>query len=319
MSMMEVHADALEVATAAYHEFLLYYRNDARLVYGFVEGREDPTFYRGIIDLMLDDQWTVKLIAGGNKSRVIQLARQMDWGRFSQRRVCFFIDKDLSDYLGEQLPSDQNIYVTDGYSIENSIVCQYTLERVLEEIFGFDGMLPAESDRIRANFQASFDAFTEIMLPVMAQVLLWMRGKEAPCLDNLRLKDWFLFRDGRIALRRDYRSNRSRLISAANWCGCQASKNKDVVATVRELLRSRKGAEVIRGKYVLWFFLESLRSCHEGAGRLCAKFKGRRPKEKVTIGMGNAMALLGNRARVPASLRNFIKRNYGAYIEGLAS
>ena len=319
MSMMEVHAEALEVANAAYHEFLMYYRNDARLVYGFVEGREDPTFYRGIIDLVLDEEWSVKLIAGGNRSRVIELARQMDWDRFSQRRVCFFIDRDLSDYLGEQLPSDQNIYVTDGYSIENSIVCHYTLERVLEEIFGFNGISPAESDRIREKFQASIETFTEAMIPVMAQVLLWMRGEAAPCLDNLRLKEWFSFRDGKVTLRRDYRSNRRRMISAANWCSCQALKNEDVVHAAGELLRSRSGAEVIRGKYMLWFFLETLRSCHEGAGQLCAKFKHRRPKEKVAIGMGNAMALFGNRVRVPASLRKFIQKNYCAYIEGLTS
>lgn len=319
MSMMKVHAEALEVANAAYHEFLLYYRNDVRLVYGFVEGKEDPTFYRGIIDLMLDDEWSIKLIAGGNKSRVIELACQMDWDRFSHRRVCFFIDRDLSDYLGEQIPSYQNIYVTDGYSIENSIVCDYTLERVLEEVFGFHGILPAERDQIRENFRASFETFTEAMIPIMAQILIWIRGKEAPCLDNLRLKEWFSFRDGKVTFRRDYRSNRRRLVSAANWCNCQVPKNDDVVATVAELLKNCSGAKVIRGKYVMWFFLETLRSCHEGAGRLCAKFQSRRPKEKVTIGMGNAMVLLGNRVRVPASLRVFIQNNYGAYIKGLAS
>ncbi|MCI0562242.1 MAG: DUF4435 domain-containing protein, partial [Nitrososphaera sp.] len=98
MTMLSIHADALEKNTV-YHEFLLYYKRAGNVVYGFVEGSQDPSFYRGIIDSFLPSGWHAKLFQAGSREKVVQTCLEMDWKRFDTRRVCFFVDRDLTAFL----------------------------------------------------------------------------------------------------------------------------------------------------------------------------------------------------------------------------
>lgn len=50
MTMLKIHEDALGSANNYYHEFLLYYKSDANIVYGIVEGKDDSMFYMGLIN-----------------------------------------------------------------------------------------------------------------------------------------------------------------------------------------------------------------------------------------------------------------------------
>lgn len=47
MTMLQIHAAALSGPAPTYHVFLGRYRKAAKCVYGFVEGKDDPSFYRG--------------------------------------------------------------------------------------------------------------------------------------------------------------------------------------------------------------------------------------------------------------------------------
>lgn len=317
MNMLEVHADALSRSNTAYHEFLLYYRNDAPLVYGFVEGRDDPVFYKGLIDQFLADGWSVKLIVAGDRKRVIELLGYMDWARFPQKRICFFVDRDLSDYLGESFPNFTNLYLTDGYSVENWVVNEATLDRTLEEVIGVQGTSPEEGGKIHAAFKASFDTFKSAMLPVMAQILLWRRANGSPCLDNIRLKEWFTFENGKLEPTNVYTTDSSRLESAAAWCKLTSSAEADVATTVTELLAKREAGLIIRGKYVLWFFVQCVLSIRDGIGHFCGKYKTKQPKMRIALGPENAIVVLANRVRAPRSLRDFVISNYVAYIQGI--
>lgn len=89
MSMLGVHAEALGGELTVYHEFLNRYKKTAMCVYGFVEGKDDPSFYRGAIEHMLPEKWTVALWSVGNKDKVIQLYAAFDWVRFPKKRVVF--------------------------------------------------------------------------------------------------------------------------------------------------------------------------------------------------------------------------------------
>ena len=119
MTMLQVHADALNSISAAYHEFLLRYKVSANIVYGILEGKEDPMFYRGLIERQLPEGWEVELVPAGCKDNVLRAVDAFDWTRFSPKRICFFVDRDLSDFISEVAVSRENVYVTDNYSIEN--------------------------------------------------------------------------------------------------------------------------------------------------------------------------------------------------------
>ena len=120
MSMVHVHDDALASKVESYHEFLTRYSKTAKVVYGFVEGKDDLSYYQGFVDQILPDDWEVELWPAGNKNRVYGIYKDLDWRRFPKKRVCFFVDRDLSDLIPEKLVTDINIYVTDDYSIVSS-------------------------------------------------------------------------------------------------------------------------------------------------------------------------------------------------------
>jgi len=71
--MLDIHAAALASGNIPYHEFLLCYKSTEQIVYGIVEGRQDPCFYRGIIENMLPDGWDVRLIKAGSKAKVLRV------------------------------------------------------------------------------------------------------------------------------------------------------------------------------------------------------------------------------------------------------
>lgn len=198
--MLQVHADALNSVSAAYHEFLLRYKASSNTVYGIVEGKEDPMFYRGLIEGQLSEGWEVELIPAGCKENVLRAADSFDWTRFSPNRICFFVDRDLSDFISEGATSGENVYVTDNYSIESDAVNLGVLKRLLTEVLNIGDLRPAESEVIEQRFSSSLDFFQESMVPVMAQILLWRREGKSPCLNDIRPKDFFIFVDGNVCV-----------------------------------------------------------------------------------------------------------------------
>jgi hypothetical protein len=312
MDMLNIHTKALDGHHIAYHELLLYYTAEEKLVYGLVEGRDDPCFYRGIIDRMLPAGWNVKLICAGNKDKVLRVLSDMDWERFPRRRVCFFVDRDLSDFVAEPHPTDANLYVTDKYSIESEIVCELTFERTLEEVLGLNGHTPHESRTVRALFHTNLGNFCDAIAPIMAQAILWRRAKTRACLDNIKLGGLFLFDGGRIALKPQFSSSKSRIQYAAIAVDAPAASENDIAAAESEF-RSRDGlSRFTRGKYLVWFFVQLAKHIHQESPKLFSKYKSP-PKARIELGALNALAFAAPRARCPESLNVFFDRTFVDY------
>jgi hypothetical protein len=318
MEMLEIHQAALASGNIPYHEFLLCYKSGNKIVYGIVEGRQDPCFYRGLIESILPNGWEVRLIKAGSKKKVQRVFVDIDWTRFAKKRVCFFVDRDLSDFLGGEKHFGENLYVTDKYSIDSEIVNPKTFERTLEEVYGVADMTPAESDAIRKLFDENLSSFSEEMCSVMAQIILWRRAGADVCLDNIEPKDFFTFNAGRIELKPAYKAAHSRIQHAANAVKTPQSNANDI-GTMEAEFRAKNGASrFIRGKYLLWFFVQMLTEVHKIAPAFCAKHKAP-PKAVSNIGVSNAMAIVAPRARCPDSLRQFIEQNYLEYIRILGA
>ena len=61
-----------------------------------------------------------EILVGQNRKKVIstyELVKDNDY----YKKAYFMIDRDLSDITGEYTPICDNVYVTEEYSIENSI------------------------------------------------------------------------------------------------------------------------------------------------------------------------------------------------------
>src|SRR5271156_5034908 len=185
MSMIDLHSAALDSKVASYHEFLVRYSKHNKVVYGFVEGKEDPSFYRGYIDLILPDDWKVELWPAGNKDHVYQVHKLIDWRRFAKKRICFFVDRDLSAILPEKIKTDTNIYVTSGYSIENYVVKKDVFKRILTELFEFSRADHSELDRLEVLFEVELEKFCRHLIPIMAWIVWWKRNGKRPSLNDI--------------------------------------------------------------------------------------------------------------------------------------
>lgn len=311
--MIEIHSAALDSRVASYHEFLARYSKSAKVVYGFVEGKDDPAFYRGFIDSMLPEDWQVELWGAGNKKRVYEIHTLLNWRRFSKKRVCFFVDRDLSEILPEKLPKESNIYVTSGYSIENDVVKKDVCKRMLVELFGLSAVDHAELERVEALFDSELDKFCKFLIPVMAWIVAWKRNGKRPSLNDILMRDLFSFSTTSIQQVAKPKGHPDWAAYIHSQCNIAFDATVDL-APIAMLLTSKSNYRLFaRGKYVFWFLIEFCHAVHKNAPTLFLSVQ-KIPKLNLTISHTNAMAVIGPRARLPGSLKKFLNETFLAFI-----
>lgn len=317
MTMIEIHAAAISSMSASYHEFLTRYSKTKKVVYGFVEGKEDPCFYRSFIELQLPDDWHVELWPAGKKDRVYEIHKSIDWRRFKKSRICFFVDRDLSDMIPERLTSDTNIYVTTGYSIENDVVNKATCNRILTELCGFANSAHAELDAVCEIFEQEYEIFLQSLMPIMAWILEWRkRGGARPNLNDIQMRDIFSISNGRLLTNANPKGKTDLALYLHEQCNVPFISGIDITPMQAEFSRRNSYKKFTRGKYVLWFLIEFCNAVHRDA---VALFTGltKPPKIHINLSCSNGMAIIGTRARVPRTLRSFIQSTFCAHIEAI--
>ena len=59
------------------------------------------SFYTGFIQQNIFSPWRFDVRPVGNRNNVLKLYSFFDWDQFSKKQIAFFIDRDLSMFLGE--------------------------------------------------------------------------------------------------------------------------------------------------------------------------------------------------------------------------
>lgn len=312
MSMMEIHADAVNSVCAAYHEFLLLYKVESFQVYGIVEGKDDPQFYRGFIESHLPQGWTVELIPADGKKNVISSYHEFDWTRFPKARIGFFIDRDLSNFITESIPTDDNVYVTDRYSIENDVVNFGTFRRFFEEVLNVTRLSPDEVQALEDCFNRSSEGFREALAPLMAQIIVWRRQGMRPCLDEFSPVSMFELVGGVSLLKAEFVGVENRMNALSESVQIDAPCLADVSIAEGEF-RSGQGVECfVRGKYLMEFLVFLSLELRASLPMILPK-RSKIPKLNVTVGKKNAMIYVAPRCRIPTSLAEFLQRVYLQY------
>ncbi len=313
MGMLQIHAEALSTKISCYHEFLSRYSKITKVIYGFVEGKDDPCFYQGFIEHNIHEDWEVELWAAGNKHNVLRIHRDIDWRRFPKKRICFFVDHDLMSLIPEKAPKDSNIFVTDKYSIENSITTRGTCKRVLREIFEMSKYSHEEIDTLCGLFEQQFELFLKAMIPVMAWILIWRRKSEKANLSNIKMSKLFSFNNGNLVFdssKEGYEKIVRYIHKSAGVCIDTSADISQAKSTFKKSANYRK---FTRGKYVLWFLIEFCISVHKNAVNLIASCVTI-PKVHISISQSNAIKIIGNLPRIPSNLKIFLSKNYISYI-----
>jgi hypothetical protein len=311
--MIEIHTEALENRLASYHEFLARYSKRTKTVYGFVEGKEDPSFYRGFIDLLIPDDWQVELWPAGNKKQVYEIHRLINWRRFSKKRICFFVDKDLGAILPQNLGKDSNIYVTSGYSIENDVVKKEVFKRVLIELFGLSATPHSELEKAEQIFEVEIEKFCRCLIPVMAWIVYWKQNGKRPGLNDIQMKDLFEFAGCSIQQIQRPKGKPDLVTYIHEQCNIAIDVMADIGPLVKWFSTKNRYRLYARGKYLLWFLVEICHSIHKEAIAVFPSVT-KIPKKNVALSSSNGMQIIGPRARIPRSLRIFLSSTYSSYI-----
>jgi len=311
--MLDIHSDALATRLPAYHEFLARFKNDAKIIYGFVEGEDDPSFYQGLIENMVPDDWEIDLCKVGNRQKVLDLYNAFDWDRFPKKRILFFINRDLSLFLDENLPRKPNLYITDCYSIENTIVTQSTCRRLLLEICNLSTLPGSELQILLDLFKFQLKRFREYLTPIMCWIIHWRRTGRRPSLNDIKMKHLFRFLDGALEIVPNPKGSPTWIDYIHSQCSIDIDSNTDI-NIIESQFRSNNGlSKFICGKYELWFLVHFALSVYEGITHLSPTIT-ELPHIHTTLNDSNAILLIAPRARIPESLRRFLKKTCIRYI-----
>lgn len=310
----ELHRAALAEGAGAYHDFISTYSKSAFLLYGFVEGKHDPSYYRGVVDRLKPDYWSIKLIPAGSKKKVYDLHKKIDWRKHNKKRVCFFVDRDLADLIPEQWPEADNIFVTPNYSIENHFATKHVCDRTLSEIYALSGVDHSEFNDILDLFEEQQEEFFKLMIPIMARILYWRKEKLAASLDNIKPQQLFEFKKGKIALK----PLPSGILSIDHLiqkkCKLLINDAANISDSLSTFSLKKNYRRFVRGKYVLWFVVEFCKSIHSCSSLLFSSIK-KKPKALCELTCANGVAILGPRSNSPPSLVTFMHSSYVQYIE----
>lgn len=316
MCLIDEHrATRLDKQRTVMHEFRLRYRRDNRVIYGFVEGKDDPSFYRGFIESNLPQGWKAELWQAGNKDNVNALYAKFDWRSFKKEQILFFIDRDLSDFTEEEVPNETNIYVTDNYSIENDIVDSTICDRLVREICGFTNLEYENSDKIENQFNAQLEKFQDSLIKVMAHIIYWRKKSYNACLNDIYMKHIFSVQNG-VLVQKDRPKNKASVIDYIyDQCNQPKEENEEIEGIEQFFQENNLQRKFTRGKYLLWFAVEFCLSIHRDCLNLEFISLDKKPKMVVNLSQSNGVALMAPRSRMTQRLIDFLNITMNKYIE----
>ena len=242
--------------TVAYTQFLNdYKRKQANIVYGFVEAKEDVSLYYTCIYPELPQGSELCLIPCSGKYVIRETYKLIDWETYSKQRVCFFRDRDLSDYIEDDndLCRCENCYLTDGYSIENSLITGDLLYRLLREVLGYSTDDYETIMNLVNKFVNDKKVFEDQFRNIMAHIIYWKKMGISSPLNNIHIKDLVNITKDKV----EYKDEEARL--SYIYSRAQVDKAKCDMTEIEHIenliSEGEKYRSIIRGHFVSEFFI----------------------------------------------------------------
>ena len=109
MSEVDVLLDRRNDTNVAYTRFLSEF--SPKLCFAFVEGKNDPSYYRCHINREIPRSKNVIVYPAGNKQKVKELYGYFDWNNYNKNQIIFLMDRDYSDIIEDaNIISQSNVY-----------------------------------------------------------------------------------------------------------------------------------------------------------------------------------------------------------------
>lgn len=308
MNMLEILEQAVEDEPGLYHEFLLSYKSTRKCIYGFVEGKTDPSYYTVKINEHLPCEWEAELWPAGSRKEVLKLHQCFPWSRFAKRQILFFVDKDFTDFTNAYNINDENIYQTDFYSIENNLVTGALFKEILQDVLGLETLRGKEMRKVVNMFSLELKKFHKVMLVISSHLITWKSRGLKPCANNLNMKDIFAFKSGKLM--QIHRQNGYSTV-VAYLCQKLGLNRRSMMKELKEVQVALKSESTpkkyTRGKFEAWFFVNFCKHIHENICHFSGKVRSP-PKTHINLSLKNFVSIVGPRSRTPDSLHEFLRQ-----------
>lgn len=291
-------------------------KDSSKVFYGFVEGKDDPSYYRTAIKQKIDRDCSIILYPSDGKEVVKYVYEEIRNRNYPIEKIVYFMDRDLSCIINDtNIINDPYVYITDNYSIENDFLNEDTLVSVLQDILGFCATPTEELSTIKKLYNQQLNDFDNKMLPIMANIIVWKKNNIKPANYNqLKIKQLFNVTNGILTqigteddiIRKLYKD------SQVDYSMYDKSKMETVISEVK---KKSLVHQIVRGKYFATFFILFCNSIHNDFSTMGINKtnKGR------TLNDNDIMETIAPRARVPQSLEIFIKNTIVQYFNNVAA
>ncbi|UCZ86035.1 DUF4435 domain-containing protein [Pseudomonas sp. L5B5] len=267
-------------------------KNPEKLICVF-EGYEDLPYYETIFNRVGNTIEFSSIIAKG-KDQVLALRAILQENYYQDDRIRFFVDHDFDGLKGYTRGND--IYVTEGYSIENHLADRKILSSLLNSEF----KCCSENDEktvttINDLFNHFLAAFFEIMRPVN-QAIFYARTHNVK-LKNIedRIGEYFLFTlDSITDKKTDY----------FNLIGWPEETTRDISSIEADFSKIDPHMQW-RGKFIFELFIKFLHQLKNDRTSETPKFFEKKAGVKFDPN-GDIIRVLASLSTIPPSLSAFI-------------
>ena len=291
-------------ANVAWLRLMQSYDPDESKIYLIVEGNDDVCFYRQMCNRHhLNDS---EILPAGNRDAVTATYDKAVERDYSSRRVWFFIDRDFSEITGQYTPDAPNVYVTDEYSIENSIFNKRLFIDTLEAHYQVQMMTGSEIAALSALYDKAETTHENILFPVMCWIVQCRLEGKRPYLDDLHTEEFYSVHAGAVRQNGRYKKHADFAARLQSVCGAAVAA-PDLSAAEAAIAAHGGIHKCLRGKSLLPFFVSMLRAVTEHLGAL---LPGREAATAhVAISKSNVLEILCGLTIPPESLERFFEAN----------
>lgn len=253
MSILQELEESLKSDAPSYMEFLYRYDPKKKQVFAFYEGDEDSSYYHHILIRTLDSDCELEEIVAGCKNNVLKLQREFDWSLYNSKQIIFFVDRDLSFWLGNSDQYGENIFVTDEYSVENYIANPQGFRAWLVHFEGFARARKQEIDSMVTEYASCEAKFKKVMMPIMAQAVVAKRYDSSISLNDFKITSK---KNLHFGVKEDHITFEICMEERIFEKWKLTSQKQEEIATQIKLFEMEKKHYSVRGKWILCFMAE---------------------------------------------------------------
>ncbi len=312
MSLLDILDQKILTPAASYIKILSQYKVNDDTIFCFVEGNEDVSFYSQFLER--HKQNDLKFIICNGKENVINNYKNLTWDFYDKKRILFFIDKDYDDYIENELINDENVFVTQYYSIENYLVNDITLKK-----FIIDNFFITNEDIIKTlvnNFRIQHQEYINQLKKISAWMMYCRKNKHKVNFNEIKISDLFKINSDGILEKKvlvDYSGFFDYICSKTNTSHFNINEIKKYLSKINIEQNRQK---FVRGKYDLHFMFLYLKYIGDNIVKEISdevkthnknnSEKIVRPKVLIQLNEQNIFQTLQNKVKEPTELTSFL-------------